>query len=263
MDSKVKKLARAGYVAKAVVYGLIGILTFLAAFNMGGQTAGQLQVIDFIEKQTFGNILLVLITLGLLSYSFWRFFQAFTDPENIGRDKKGKAKRVGFFISAVIYLGIAGYAVLQLTNAGASSGSGSGQSGMMSFLTGNAGVYIFTIIGIGLAATSFFQFKEAFSQEFLKKFDYKSITEEKRRKTIKNMGYLGIIARGIIFVILAFFFIRAAVEHNTGEIKSTSDAFSFLHESPMGSWLMGIVAAGMVCYSIYVFMMAKYRKFRT
>lgn len=262
MNSKLKKVARTGYAAKAVVYGLIGILTLLAAFNMGGQTAGQMQVLDFLEKQAFGNVLLVLIALGLLCYSGWRFFQAIKDPENIGKDMKGKAKRFAFFISGLLYLGIAGSAVMRLLNTGSSSGSG--QNGMMSsFLTGDAGVYIFTAIGIGLVATSFFQFKKAFYKDFLKKFDYKSISEEKRRKTIKNTGYLGLIARGIIFAILAYFFIRAAVEHNTSDIKSTTDAFAFLHESPMGSWLMGIVAAGMICYSIYVFMMVKYRKFRT
>lgn len=120
---------------------------------------------------------------------------------------------------------------------------------LSSFLTGDAGVYIFTAIGIDLVATSFFQFKKAFYKDFLKKFDYESISKEKRRK--------------IIFAILAYFFIRAAVEHSTSDIKSTPDAFVFLQESPMGSWLMGILAAGMVCYSIYVFMMVKYRKFRT
>ncbi|MGM0933008.1 MAG: DUF1206 domain-containing protein [Bacteroidota bacterium] len=134
---------------------------------------------------------------------------------------------------------------------------------LSSFLTGDAGVYIFTAIGIDLVTTSFFQFKKAFYKDFLKKFDYESIPKEKRRKTIKNTGYLRLIARGIIFAILAYFFIRAAVEHSTSDIKSTPDAFVFLQESPMGSWLMGIVAAGMVCYSIYVFMMVKYRKFRT
>ncbi|HEY9185659.1 MAG TPA: DUF1206 domain-containing protein [Salegentibacter sp.] len=264
MNSKLKKVARTGYAAKAVVYGLIGILTLMAAFNMGGQTAGQMQVIDFLEKQAFGNVLLVLIALGLLCYSGWRFYQAIKDPENIGQDKKGKAKRFGFFISALIYLSIAGYAVMKLLNTGTSSQSGSGQKGMLSsFLTGDAGVYVFAAIGIGLVATSFFQFKKAVNKDFLEKFDYKSISEEKRRRTIKNTGYLGLIARGIIFAILAYFFIRAAIAHNTSDIKSTTDAFAFLHESPMGSWLMGIVAAGMICYSIYIFMMVKYRKFRT
>ncbi|WP_081211702.1 DUF1206 domain-containing protein [Salegentibacter sediminis] len=264
MNSKLKKVARTGYAAKAVVYGLIGILTLLAAFNMGGQTAGKLKVIDFLEKQTFGNVLLALIALGLLCYSGWRFFQAIKDPENIGKDMKAKAKRFGFFISGLLYLSIAGYAVMKLLNAGSTSQSGSGQNGMInSFLTGDSGVYVFTAIGIGLVATSFFQFKKAFYKDFLKKFDYKSISEEKRRRTIKNTGYLGLIARGIIFAILAYFFVRAAVAHNTTDIKSTTDAFAFLRESPMGSWLMGTVAAGMICYSIYVFMMVKYRKFRT
>ena len=206
---------------------------------------------------------MVLISIGLLCYSAWRFIQAIKDPENIGDDTKGKGKRLGFFISALIYLGIAIYAIMKLINAGASSGSGGGQNGTLtSVLTSSAGVYIFAIIGIGLVLTSIFQFKEAFSKKFLEKFDYQSISDEKRRKTIKNTGYLGIISRGIIFGILAYFFLRAAVESNTSDIETTTDAFSFLQDSPMGSWLMGFVAAGFVCYSIYVFMMAKYRKFR-
>ena len=47
MDSKLKKMARVGYTAKATVYGIMGILTFLAAFNMGGQKSSTLQVIEF------------------------------------------------------------------------------------------------------------------------------------------------------------------------------------------------------------------------
>ncbi|MDT0690086.1 DUF1206 domain-containing protein [Salegentibacter sp. F188] len=260
MDSKYKKMARAGYVAKGSVYAITGVLTFMAAFNMGGQKTGKLQVIEFLEKQPFGNALLILIGLGLLCYAGWRFIQSISDPEGIGSDKKAKAKRAGFFVSGLIYLGLAVYAFIQLINAGSSSGGGGGQSS--SFLAGQTGVYIFAIIGIVIAIVSFFQFKKAYTKEFLQKFNYKSISEEKRRKTIKNTGYLGLIARGIIMGILAFFFIRAAIESNTSDIKSTTDAFAFLQESSYGSYLLGAVAAGLVCYAIYVFMMAKYRQFQ-
>lgn len=260
MQEKVEKVARAGYVAKGSIYGIIGVLTFLAAFNMGGQSAGQLQVLEFLEKQSFGQALLILMGLGLLCYSCWRFFQAIKDPENIGSDKKGLAKRFGFFISGLIYLGLAVISFLKVIDAAGSSGSG--QNGMMSdILTGAAGVYIFAVIGIGLIIASIFQFKKAITGEFLEKLGYGSISEEKRRKTIKNTGYLGLIARGIIFGIMSYFFIRAAVESNTSEIKNTRDAFSFLEESAFGSWLMGAVAAGFVCYAIYSFMLARYRKF--
>ena len=260
MDSKFKKMARTGYVAKGSVYAITGVLTFMAAFNLGGQKTGKLQVIEFLEKQAFGNALLVLIGLGLLCYAGWRFIQSISDPEGIGSDKKAKAKRTGFFVSGLIYLGLAIYAFMQLITAGSSSGGGSGQSS--SFLTGQTGVYIFAIIGIALAIAGFFQFKKAFTEEFLKKFNYKSISEEKRRKTIKNTGYLGLIARGIIMGILSFFFIKAAMASNTSNIKSTTDAFSFIQESSYGSWLLGAVAAGLVCYAVYMFMMAKYRQFQ-
>ncbi|MFZ0489259.1 MAG: DUF1206 domain-containing protein [Salegentibacter sp.] len=263
MDSRLEKMARTGFVAKATVYGITGVLTFLAAFDMGGQKTGKLKVIDFLEKQPFGNALLILISLGLLCYAAWRFVQSFKDPENVGDDMKGKAKRVAFFISGVIYLALAVYAAMQLFNAGSSGGGGSGGGGpLSSVLTGKAGVYIFAVIGISLALAGVFQVKKAFREEFLKKFDYESISEEKKRKIIKNTGYLGLIARGIIFGILSYFFVRAAVRSNTTDLKSTTDAFSFLQQSPAGSWLMGLVAAGFVCYAIYVFMMARYRRFR-
>lgn len=252
-----EKMARVGYFAKATVYGITGILTFLAAFNMGGQKTSNLQVIEFLEKQPFGNALLILIGLGLLCYSAWRFIQSIQNPENIEDDKKGKTKRVAYFISAVLYLGLSVFAFMQLINAG-SSGGGAGGNG----ITGTLGVVLFAIIGIGLIVAGIAQFKKAKTKEFLEDFGYDSISDEKKRKTIKNSGYLGLIARGIIFGILSYIFIRAALESNTSSMKGTTDAFSFLQESQYGSWLMGTVAAGFVCYSIYVFMLSRYRKFK-
>src|SRR6056297_1289456 len=130
MDSKIKKMARTGFVAKGVVYGITGVLTFMAAFNMGGQKAGRLQVLEFLDKQTFGNILLILMGIGLACYATWRFIQSVSDPENIGDDTKGKAKRTAFFLSGLLYLGLAVLAVLRVINAG--SGSGTGSSGSQS-----------------------------------------------------------------------------------------------------------------------------------
>lgn len=259
MDSKLKKIARTGYVAKGVVYGIIGALTFMAAFNLGGQKTGKTGVIKFLEEQSFGNVLLVLIILGLLCYVAWRFIQAFQDPENIGSDKKSKVKKLAFFISGLVYLALAFYALKTLLDANSSSG---GSTKAFEFLNGDIGVLIFAIIGLSLAGTSIFQLRKAYTGKFLEKFNYQSISEKKKRKTIKTTGYLGIIARAIIFGILSFFFLKAAYHSNTNNIQSTTDAFSFLQNSSYGSWLMGIVAAGFVCYAIYMFAMARYRQFQ-
>lgn len=257
MDSKIKKMARVGYIAKGTVYAITGVLAFMAAINEGGQTSGKTGVITFLQKQPFGNALLVLLALGLICYAGWRFFQSVKDPEHIGDDQNGKFKRVGLFISGILYLSLAGYAILKLVNAGSSGGGKT-----FSFLSGGFGVAVFAVIGVALAATSIQKFNKAYKGEFLKKFGYYSLTEEKRRKVIKNTGYLGIIARGVVFGILAYIFIRGAYHSNTNNIKNTADAFKFLQESSYGPWLLGLVAAGLICYGIYMFAMAKYRQFK-
>ena len=58
-------LARFGYVAKGFVYGAIGILALLAAFNVGGETTDTTGALQAIAKQPLGQILLTLIAIGL------------------------------------------------------------------------------------------------------------------------------------------------------------------------------------------------------
>src|SRR5690606_3019306 len=101
-----------------------------------------------------------------------------------------------------------------------------------------------------------------YKADFMKKFDFESMNEEKRRKTIKNSAYVGMASRGILFLIMGYFALHAAFTSNPSDIKTTRDAFSFLEDSSYGAWLLGIVAAGLVGYSIYMFMMARYRHFR-
>jgi uncharacterized membrane protein YidH (DUF202 family) len=261
IDDKIKKMARTGFVAKGVVYGIIGILTFKAAFDMGGQKAGQLQVLEFLEKQTFGNILLVLMALGLACYAAWRFVQAIKDPENIGDDKKGTAKRIGFFCSGLLYLGIGVLAALKAFGAGRGSSGSSGSMQKSSFLASETGLWIIGIVGVGIIIAGIFQFVKAYKNDYYKKLGLASLSEKKKRETVKKTAEFGLSSRGVILVIIGFFAIKAAVNSNPSEIKTTQEAFSFLQDSAYGPWLMGVVAAGLVAYAAYMFLMARYRRF--
>ncbi|GLB48888.1 membrane protein [Neptunitalea sp. Y10] len=244
--------------SKGVVYFITGALTCLAAFNLGGKKAGKSDALSFIDNQAFGNVLLLILAVGLFCYVFWRGIQAIQDPENIGSDKKGKVKRAAFFVSAVIYGALAVSAVMRVVS---NSSGGSGSKPGSSLLTGDVGVVLFFIIGLSIIGAAVNQFHKVYTKKFLEKFNYKSITDSSKRKVIKNTGMAGLSSRGILFLILGYFFIRAAIESNTNNIKNTKDAFSFLENSSYGSILLGVVAAGLVCYSIYMFMMSRYRKF--
>lgn len=259
MDKNLKKMARAGYVAKGTVYGIAGILTFMAAFNMGGEKTGKMQVLTFLDQQPFGNALLILMALGLVCYSSWRFIQAISDPEGIGRDGKGKAKRFAFFCSGILYLGLAVLAVMRVINAG-STGSGNSAS-KSSLLASDTGLLLLGAAGVGIIIAGLFQFKKAYSKSFMEDFHMMSMGKNKR-EALKKSAYFGLFSRGVLFLIMGYFALRAAISSNPSQIKTTADAFSFIQESDYGSWLMGIVAAGLAGYAIYMLMMAKYRKFR-
>jgi len=257
MDDTIKKIARTGYVSKGVVYTITGILALNAAVGLGRSSEGKLGVIEFLEKQPFGKVLLGLMGIGLLCYAFWRFFQSIKNPENIDGDAKGTGKRIGFFLSGLVYAGLGAYAIYQIF--GASSGGGGSKAGMIprEFLP-----YIFYAVAMGLALKSIFQLVKAYKGDFLSKFQLDTISNISTRSIVKYVGYAGLVARGIIVGIVAYFFFNAASTASAEKVKGTKEAFSFLRQNSEGAWLVGLVAFGLICYGAYMFMMAGYRRFK-
>ena len=255
-DNWKEKAGRIGHIAKGAVYGIAGVLTLLAAFNMGGEKAGKMQVIEFLQKQPFGNVLLVLLAIGLACYAFWRFVQSVQDPEN-----KSKVIRIGYFISGLIYLGFGIYAITQVLGSG---GSGSGQSRqtiVAELLQSSFGVFVVILIALALFGKAIYQFYRVYSGNFTKNIRTTDIPHHKAQKIVKNAGYAGYISRGVLIGIVGYFFLKAALESNPGNVQGQSGAFSFLQQSSSGPWLMAIIAAGLVCYGIFMFIVARYRSF--
>ena len=65
-------LARAGFVSRGVIYGLIGILAIKLALGNGGSQASQQGALRTIARQPFGKVLLILVAIGLAGYALWR-----------------------------------------------------------------------------------------------------------------------------------------------------------------------------------------------
>ncbi|WP_250419064.1 MULTISPECIES: DUF1206 domain-containing protein [Pontibacter] len=132
----VQRMARFGLTAKGVVYCLVGILAFMAAFELGGksaQSSDKTGVFQFVLEQSFGRILLAIIALGLLCYTIWRFIQAFRDTEHKGDSAKGIGKRIRYAFSGLIYGALAFYAAQLVLGNGGGSGGDSRQTLFVSF----------------------------------------------------------------------------------------------------------------------------------
>src|SRR5205807_4980819 len=71
-------LARAGLLARGVVYGVIGAIAIAVAAGTGTSPANQQGALEIIAGQPLGSVLLGLLAAGLAGYSAWRLTRAVT-----------------------------------------------------------------------------------------------------------------------------------------------------------------------------------------
>lgn len=253
-------LGRIGYMAKGIIYSVVGILATQAAFTSGGKTTGSKGAIRDIASQPFGRVMLGIICLGLIGYVTWRFVQCFLDPEGKGDDAKAIAKRVGYGISGVAYASLAFLAGSIALGNGGSQGSGDSKADWTAFVLGMPfGQWIVGLVGLIVIAVGLYNLKKAITARFMEKYDV-SMTET-ARKVALVAGRGGLAARCVTFVIIGTFLGVAAYQADPDETKGLSGALQTLAEQPYGPWLLGTVAIGVIAYGIHCFVNAKYRSF--
>ena len=86
-------LARAGFVARGLIYGIIGILAIKLAIGAGGKTTNQQGALKTIAQQPFGKVLLILVAIGLAGYALWRLVRAAARPRPGGLGQRLRSRR--------------------------------------------------------------------------------------------------------------------------------------------------------------------------
>lgn len=263
---KVAKIRSAGFFTKGIVYVIIGVLTFMAAFGLGGDVSGRDDVINFLYQLPLGKALGGITAVGLFAYSLWRFYQMLTIPNTSENDKKVKAgfKRVRYFYSGALY-GFIAYSfaerlIDQLTGSpsgGGSESNGDRKAALGELLAQDWGKILIWVIAAVVAGQALRQFYLAYRASFMKKIDnYPDIKHE--YDFIRKSGRFGYGARGVVFGILAFFLVQVIIQHNADIYDGTEGALQFLLGFSYGPFLLGAVALGLVGYGIFNIMVARH-----
>ena len=250
-------LARLGYAAKGIVYGLIGVLALQAALGTGSANINQTTVFQKIVSQPFGKFLLWVIVIGLIGYALWRLFEALVDPEYEGKKKTGTLKRIGFFVSGLTYLALAYIAYQIVQGRGSSSGNTGDITAKVLRMPG--GQVIVALIGLIILAVGLFAIYSAYRSSFEKRFQYGQMSSEERRWAIR-LGRFGYAARGLIFSLVGLFLIEAAISYNTAKASGLGGALVALAKTTYGPYLLGLVALGLIAFGIYCLALARYRQ---
>lgn len=260
----VERLFRAGLIAKAVLYAVVGVLALGVAVDVGGRTTDTGGALQTLADQPFGRILMVLLAVGLLGYAAWRIAQAVLDTDREGEGAKAILTRVGAAGSALIHLGLMVLAIRLIADSGSGSGgaggSGSGAdqesqatAGVFDWPAGRWIVLVAAAVVIGVGAYNVY---EGLSRGFMDKMRVSG----SRRRTVERLGVVGYVARGVVFGIAGVFLAKAAIEFDAKEAVGIDGALAELADRSFGPVLLGIVAAGLIAYALTCVAWARYRE---
>ncbi|GGH09744.1 membrane protein [Alsobacter metallidurans] len=257
-DSNAERLARAGYVARGVVFVMVGGLAALAAMGGGGRTPDSHGALRTLLAQPYGAVMLGLLSIGLLCFAAWRVAQAVFDADHLGSRPKSIVRRIGYGAGAVVNGGLA-ISAASLIFAFSGGGSGGDQSArdwtayllqlpFGPFLVGAAGA---TVIGAGCAAAV-----KAWKASFCEHLALRAGA----RAWVVPLGRLGYAARAAVFGLAGAFLLAAAWHANAREARGLAGTLAALEAQPYGWLLLLATAAGLFAFGAFQFVAARYRR---
>jgi Domain of Unknown Function (DUF1206) len=121
------------------------------------------------------------------------------------------------------------------------------------------GVALVGLAGVALIAGGAFLAYQAWSKEFLKDLRLAEMTPRTRR-VVELLGRVGGISRGTVFAAVGVFLLFAAVHSSPGQAKGIDATLRTMAATPVGPWLLAVVAVGLVTFGVYSLADARWRR---
>lgn len=248
-------LARAGLAARGVVYAVIGVLALKLAVGSGGKATNQQGALKEIADRPFGKTLLVVVAVGLAGYALWRLVRAAIGHGHEQHDSG--LDRVSGLASGVAYAILCVTAIKILT--GARTGSGTPQKATGGVLDWTLGPWLVGIAGAVLIGVAAYQAHKGVTEKFLDDSKTEQMSARVER-AFTALGVVGHLARAVVFTLVGYGLIKAAVAYDPHKAVGLDGALRKLAQASYGPWLLGLVAAGLIAFAAYSAADARYRR---
>jgi hypothetical protein len=248
-SSPFEKLSRLGYIVHGLVFFVIGVLAARISWGERGELADPPSAIQTIRHQPFGELLVVVIAIGLASYGLWRFAQAIVDPDKQGTTIKGAIVRTGRIISGL------GYSLLALFSirlaAGIANAPEDNSGWAVRILTEPIGAWFGALVAVVLLGVAIDDLRKAFTTRFGERFkDHEMSGAE--LFVGKLAGSWGFASRSIILIFGGTYLLVAVLQDRPSRVKSFEGILASMLELPYGYWLLRFVALGLAAYGIFM-----------
>jgi hypothetical protein len=254
----VERLGRAGLAAKGISFGIVAVLAILVAVDAGGKTTDRQGALRTVAGEPFGRFLLIVLAVGFAAYTVWRLAQAFLDRDDEGSGAKGLAKRATYLGRAAIYAGLFVTTLSILLGEDRGSGSGSEDQATAGVLDWPAGRWLVAAAGIVVAGVGLYNAYRGLSRKFEDKLKRGEMSPAEQR-WVGRIGTIGLLARAVVFGLVGWFLVKAAVEYDPKETIGLDGALAKLAQASYGHWLLAAVAVGLLAYGAFSLAEARYR----
>lgn len=250
--------ARWGLAARGAIYLLIGLLAFRIAFGGGGQEADRGGALQELAGRPFGSFLVWAVGVGLAGMALWRLSEALFGAAVPDGNKP--SKRALSAVRGVVYTLIA-YSVLRFASGESGSGSSDKQSQDVTarLLEMPGGQWLVGIGGLVLAGVGGYIGVSAAMRKFHEELKRARLSH-RVRQVVDVLGVSGGVARGTVFAAAGCFAVVAAVDFDPDEAKGLDATLRSFAETPVGPWLLAVIAVGLGLFGLFSFALARWRK---
>jgi len=259
-------LARGGLVAKGASFAIVGVLAIGVAVGTGGQTTSRQGALHTLAGHTWGEVLLALLAAGFAAYAVWRFVQAFAEHEDEGGEKgaaKKWGKRAGYVGRGLIYASLTFTTVkIVLGSGGQQSQNQQAHKTTAALFDWPAGRWVVGIAGLCIIGAGLWNLYRGLAKKFEKRWRTGQMGQTERKWGCR-VGIAGHVARGIVFSLIGVFVTKAAVEYDPKDAIGLDGALQKLANASYGPYLLGLTAAGLLCYGVFCLVDARYRDVST
>ena len=245
VDRLIRLVARFGYLARGLVYLMVGGLALQAALDLeeAEDIRGAMYV---VLEQEFGVPVLLAIAVGLLAYAAWRVVQSLIDVDGHGFSAKGLVLRVSFLISAGLHATLASASVKIALHI--ESGKGTPTRAMVeNIFTWPLGRWMVVAGGLAITIAGVAHIYKGATGGFLRWFD----ASPSVLRWIDPVCRVGLVARGILFVLISSFVVYAAITLEANQARGLEGALLWVQQLAFGRLLLGVVGMGLMAFGAY------------
>jgi hypothetical protein len=250
-------LARAGLAARGTLYVLVGIIAVQIAVDGSHQQADRSGAVRLVARTPLGSVILWLLVAGFAAMTLWQLSVAIWGTGEPGGRKAGHrlASLGRAAVYAVITYGVLTYALGIGQPASSDTQSQDLTAKALKYPGGQA---IVAIVGVVIVGVGLYMMYQGFRMAFRKHLRLGSASPA-TRKVVIRLGQVGTVARGLVFGTVGVFLVIAAIDAKPRQAKGIDSALRALAHTPLGPWLLVVVALGLVTFGVYSWCEAKWR----